>query len=380
MQSFAGRLRVILCAALQCIHLVACSEKLPSFKVIQLGSKGEVEGSGACPSGKQLSVTANLDAPGMGAVSKSNIIFVVDTSGSMLDELQKLQVSLPGFIRQLDEQLGANHKVVMHAQVSGWSLPGVYVHGRPVGSTDKMAKIELALGASPASSAVNMIPKSALFTEPGTVFHYVVVTDDIEEFGNCTPSAGQVEAMAPYSAASVSNYESCLINRYRAGVGSYLESRGFSHRLHAIHFKGGSTPTLGCAIGNAAGTDLAETGAPYVSLSMAFGGVSHDLCQDNWSELMTRLVGQVSSAAQGQAAKLEACSGHGVAVQRVVIRQGSYERVLNAQESGTFLFVPGTPDQAATVQLQGAFLQQLIARGELAGDKGYSLQVDYTVN
>ena len=369
--------------SIHALSLMGCNDKLPNFKVIELPSKVDISSNSEC-SAIQHSVSREFGAPIAGAVAKSNIIFVVDTSGSMGDELIKLQVSLPQFINQLTSRLDSNHKIVLHAQASGWALPGVYVHDRYVGSTDKMSKIEQALGASATSSSRNMIPRSALFTDPGSIFHYVIVTDDVEEYGSCQPVWMGVQSMAPYSASSVSGYESCLVDRYQAGVGAYMSARGFSHRLHAIHFKGGSSVPgasvpLGCAVGTAAGTSLSETGAPYVSLSRAFGGGSHDLCQDSWSELMEGLVDEISSAAQSHKVELSACPGKSVSIQRVVIRQGGYSRVLQMNDAGALLLHQAASGSPASVQIQNAFLQQLIQSGEMDGAKGYSLHVDYSV-
>ena len=368
--------------ALQAASLLGCSEKLPNFKVLQLPTKVEITsgpgdsggggGGGACALGSQLSVSSDLNAPGTGGVAKSNIIFVVDTSGSMNDEMIKLQVNLPAFINQLNAQLDSNHKVVLHASVSGWSLPGVYLHNKAVGSVNKLAKIEEALGIV-ATTASNVMPVSALFREAGTIFHYVVVTDDVEVYGGCSPTASGVSAVGPYSASSVANYEACLIGRYGTNVGGFMASHGFSHRFHAIHFKNSVTAPVGCAVGTAAQTSLSETGAPYISMAQAFGGGSHDLCQENWNQLLTSLVDQISSAAQSQRVQLTACSSSNVLVQRVVIKQGSYSRVLSGGELSSVIFHQGTSSAASTVQLQSSFLQQLISSGDIDG-QGYTLR------
>jgi hypothetical protein len=167
------------------------------------------------------------------------------------------------------------------------------------------------------------------------------------------------------------------VQRVNSGLGAHLISRGLSHRLHAIHFKGASSSSPGCAAGTAAGTALAETGAPYLSLARAFGGGSHDLCQDSWSGLMSDLVEQISVAAQGQKVELSSCSAGGVALQRVVVRQGSYSKNIQGSESGAVILRQATAESPATVQLESAFLQQLIQNGELDGSQGYSLQVNY---
>lgn len=361
--------------------LVGCNDKLPNFKVwvsnVRALETSPTQGTDGptCSAGRTYSLQADMRAPGTAAVVKSNIIFVVDTSGSMGPELLKLQTSLPGFINQLNQQLSSNHKVVLHASVSGWSLQGVYVHNRAVGSTDKLHKIEMGLKGNINSK----IPDSQLFFDSGTIFHYVVVTDDLEQYDACGPLASQVPAGAPYSAASVAHYEACLINRYQSGVGAFLEARGLSHRLHAIHFKNAASASNQCAIGSAAGTQLSETGAPYVSLTQAFGGGSHDLCQDNWNGLLSGLVDQIASDAQGEALQLQECAEGGVAIQRVVVKQGDFSRVLEMSDAGALLFQQGSSGAPASIRLQSAYLRQLIMTNQLDGSKPYSLQVDYSV-
>ncbi len=249
-----------------------------------------------------------------------NAVFVVDTSASMTAEAAGLSAGLSQFLSELQAELGSAAKVIVHGKSSSGvtlNVPqGVYQHADYVGSHNKLAKIESGLGLI---SGVK-IPDSARFSGPGTLNRYILVTDDIEHYANCSLPSVRTGEFTEAEQADWSAYQSCLIHQQGARVAQALEARGEAFRLSAVHSH--STVNAGGELAKRAA--LSGRGYPYQGLASAFGGRTYDLDQPNWTQILADLKNQLVREARG--VEIEACSQSQLELVSASIQQGSFSK------------------------------------------------------
>lgn len=259
---------------------------------------------------------------GSGAPRKLNVIFVVDTSGSMSDEAGRLSQSLPKFLSDLQAELGDSAKVIVQGveRAAPLSVPsGVYQHSYAVGSRDKIARIAEGLGLSGGVQ----ISAAQRFSGPDTIHHYVVITDDIEQIGQCDPTKmlhPMPGAFTPEEDAEWLAYQSCLVSHFKANVIQPLHSRGEAVRLSALysHSVGGADKDYAWRAA------LSGKGYPYEGLASTFGGRVYDLDQPDWTQILGDLKNLLVEDARGLA--IEACRDSQIELVSATLEQGGVSK------------------------------------------------------
>ena len=300
----------------------------------------------SCIAGKTQSESIFFAASsGMGSSYAQNIIFVLDTSGSMYSEMKYLEKSLPQFLTTLQSKLPAELSRVVLFSNAPFTIPsGVYHHYFSVGSTNKISSIKESLSVG----NKKQIPDSVLIQTPGAVNHYVIITDDIE-------GGGRLGMACSYStASSVKEYTDCQTGEFQKGVVDVLAQQSISARLHAIHWnKTPSDPAIALTCG--AGSSYAKIlgASPYTELTEAFGGGSYDLCAPDWDMLLKSLAESIAQSAKPGA--LTGCEKSRLKVTSAQVVQNGVSKealsgVVLTQASGT---------QGALVSLKPGYLESL---------------------
>jgi len=259
----------------------------------------------------------------------TNVVFMIDTSGSMKEEALRLRANLEGFVSRVKSEALSQQRIrfaVVGTEGSIFDrnsplLPApyranalvddVYWHYNLVFSRDKFLATLGVLGASSYQPAGAIFPtiidKSKYRTiadldvsstsacrgtnlyDCDALNHVVIVTDDGETLSGCTPGM-------------LRSNPSCIEDTFDSTLKTHLAKTGSSYRLHAIHYTSTSVPTATCTPGTAG-----DIWTPYTSLATATGGLSLDLCQDDWNplfdQLKERIVGSSRPTAFAQCGK-----------------------------------------------------------------------------
>ena len=175
-----------------------------------------------------------------------DIIFAMDTSGSMNSEKTRLQTNMASFITAFREKAKAlDFKIIMIG--NNFQFPA---------ADDKLSLVNTTVGSNDALSVLRTYISgpgaSVLRTE--TNKHIVVVTDD--------------NARGTTSATFQTYITSSAL----------MKDRTFAHGL--IGLKDGSNNTW---------CDIAAVGTEYQSLATVTKGTILDLCQEDWSALLNQL-------------------------------------------------------------------------------------------
>ena len=208
----------------------------------------------------KVSETFNLSmAPGSEAV---DIVFLVDTSGSMSQEKRRLEQTMEGFIDTfLAKQSGLNYRLFLVGEdfrfPQGISKnPRVDVVNTEIDSTDAL-EIAVAL-------MNNSVRRQTLQTRANAQKELIVISDDNARGGSIDQIAEVID-------------------------------QG-SLRLNAI--------TGVKAAGNGLGCRIAKVGKAYIELARRSTkpGLVQDLCDDDWGKLLTNLGGTIIPATQADVA------------------------------------------------------------------------------
>jgi hypothetical protein len=199
----------------------------------------------------------------------SDIIWVVDQSGSMNQETAFVQAKLNDFANLIDAS-NIDYRVVMIATKSGSNaicVPGPLA-GPSCGDNTRFKLVDQRVGSTNGPSlAISQYPNYSSFLRPDAVKHFVFVTDD-------------------NSAMSASAFLSGLDALQPAGT---FDDR----RIHAIYAFG--TPPKGCT--GPFGTGAAE-GTVYTTLVTTTGGARGVICEDDWSQVFADITAAVVAGSQ----------------------------------------------------------------------------------
>lgn len=226
-----------------------------------------------------------------------NVVFVIDTSGSMDNEIAQVRANVAQFVTDVKGTLNPNTTkfAVIGTSNSGDVLPAPYVkngtynqvywHHQAIGSKDKLRKLMRAYGMTTfLSGGVSRILGTTVPTFPefdalgacdatSTLFncnslnHIVIVTDDIEALPNTTGQDNTRDA-------------------FMGSFGDHLKINRNAFKMHGIHAKA----TSSCSV--------AAYGKIYEDMATATGALSHDVCTANWTILFNSLKDQIFASAK----------------------------------------------------------------------------------
>lgn len=209
-----------------------------------------------------------------------NIVWVIDTSGSMDEEAALVQQHLNGFAKAIVAAGLADYRVVVVSQREFVQVPD------PLGSDrEHFLHIEEKVGSDePLTDLLKRHPDYKSFLLPGVITHFVVVTDDESEI----PAQEFTTQM-------------------RTRLGS-------DFRVHAIASPPGDTPPqaptdplsdlfgdgdddddTGC---RGAHGDAAEPGVEHWEAARLTQGLTFSICSDDWTPLFTELAKVVGDSAK----------------------------------------------------------------------------------
>lgn len=207
-----------------------------------------------------------LESTGVRPSVPVDIIWAVDTSGSMKDEAELLQTGIIDFVRYFDE-LNLDWRVVMIANPCGSCLLDVCVPpplsgapGCPDTDSTKYKHVRNYVDSNDSLRVIaTSLPEYTDFLRADSVKHVVVVTDD-------------------QSALPLQAYRDSL-------RGTALES----HVFHSI------VSTEGACVGPYGGA-VAE-GTLYEELSAETDGTVSSICQEDWSQIFDAIADSVQRGA-----------------------------------------------------------------------------------
>lgn len=201
----------------------------------------DVDASATCAS---VSVTADpITAP-------VDVVWVIDSSGSMRDEARRVQDNMNRFSTDISSS-GVDHHVVVITDPAYVTVPP------PLGTdAERYRFVARDVGSEePLQRLLSELPRYRDFLRPGASTHFIVVTDDDSDM-------------------SASAFESQMTS-----------ALGHGFTLHAIASPGDQLfPCLGGLAGIAA-----APGREYWTLASRTGGLRVSICTSDWSALFTEL-------------------------------------------------------------------------------------------
>jgi hypothetical protein len=225
--------------------VIACG---PSPKRGDDGDDGDDSTTG--PDSAPCAATA---VTAMEAKRPSDIIWVIDNSGSMDEEEQRVQDNMNVFAQKIAAS-GIDYHVVVIADVTHINVPP------PLGGGTRLQQVNINIDSHNAlEKVIEAYPMYQSFLRPGALKHIVVVSDDESDWSKAM-FEGQVTALpAP-------------------GFGA-------DWRLHAVVAEdlGFGFPPGHCF------TLAAAPGTIYIALQQAHMGLFYSLCDTNWDPLFVAL-------------------------------------------------------------------------------------------
>jgi hypothetical protein len=183
------------------------------------------------------------------AIAPVDIIWVVDSSGSMDFENRAVQDNLNGFSAHISAS-GIDHHVVLIGDAGAMSVPP------PLGGSASFLHINYSVDSNEGLQALLLhYPTYRTMLRAGAVQHFVAVTDDESDI-------------------SADEFSASLAT---------LTDPGFppGWKFHSIVAQGG-IPVIGCITG-------ARIGAHYLELTRRTGGTTASVCATDWSPIFTAL-------------------------------------------------------------------------------------------
>jgi hypothetical protein len=226
-------------------YLVELEIEIPANEVVFPEYEHFCEYPDACYVNEQISASS-ISAP-------TDIILVVDSSGSMGDEAIEVQNNLNLFSEQITAT-GIDHHVVLIGDSNTINIPP------PLGDSERFRHLAMSVGSN---NALDVLLTNYYqfqdFLRPDATTHIVVISDD-----NSSRSAGSFMS-------SVSNL---------AGIG--FSEDWVMHSVVAY----GSLPFYGCWGG-------ASIGNVYLDISEATGGIISSICDGDFSSVFSSIADAV---------------------------------------------------------------------------------------
>ncbi len=204
------------------------------------------------------------------ATAPVDIIWVIDTSGSMDDEASAVQNALNDFSSFIDGQM-VDYRVVLIASANEMNVPP------PLGGGPRFRHVNVGVGSTDAlEKIITTYPQWQDFLRPDALVHFVVVTDDESNI-----SQGQFDSML-------------------AG----LTSPGFpnSYTFHSICSEETVIftppppipPIMGPCSGGLGAGGAADPGLTYIDMVANTGGVWKSICSSDWAPIFTAVAQAVA--------------------------------------------------------------------------------------
>ncbi|MET0286591.1 MAG: hypothetical protein ABW352_19060 [Polyangiales bacterium] len=198
-----------------------------------------------------------------------NVVWVVDTSGSMDQEAAQVQQNMNRFAQQIREAGLTDYRVVLVSEREFVSIP------EPLGSdAAHFLHVEQEVGSDePLTALLDRYPDYADFLIDGALTHFVAVTDDESEI-------------------SAQDFESRM--------GSNLSGKFIVNAIASPPGETGATiPIINIPIGACTGPYGSASGAGqvYWDAAEATGGLTFSICSGDWSALLDQLAKAVGESA-----------------------------------------------------------------------------------
>jgi hypothetical protein len=197
----------------------------------------------------------------------TDIIWVVDQSGSMDQETAHVQANINTFASLIDAST-IDYRVVMNATTSNSNaicVPGP-LGGASCGNNTRFRLVNQRIGSHDGPQrALSRYSSYSDFLRPDSMKHFVFVTDDESGMSAAAFNSG-LAALQP----AITNF-----------------------KVHGIYAFG--TPTIGCT--GAFGTGAAD-GTVYTSLIAQTGGAAGVICNDDWTQVFDDITAAVVSGSQ----------------------------------------------------------------------------------
>jgi hypothetical protein len=221
--------------------------------------------AGAC-----LSEAVNAEE----ATAPVDIIWVVDSSGSMNDEASAVQNALNDFSSFIANQ-NIDYRVILIGDAGAMNVPA------PLGGSAEFLHVNATIGSTNAlEKVIEQYPNFQSFLRPNAVVHFVVVTDD------------------------ESNWSESTFNSQLAGLSGPGFPNGYT--FHSICSEETVVftpppplpPIMGPCSGGLGAGGAAEPGLTYIDMTNNTGGVWKSICSSNWNPIFTAVAQSVSVSAQ----------------------------------------------------------------------------------
>lgn len=258
------KLRMSLFTALWMVSAVACGPS--SSDGIDGG--GGIDGAGSAgdanPAGDAPACLSEA-AEATESQRPVDIIWVVDTSGSMDDESNAVQNALNSFSSFIEGSL-VDHHVILIANQADMTVPA------PLGTGPRFRHVNVTVGSTDAlQKIVSSYAQYQDFLRPDAAVHFVVVTDDESNWSRATFDAALAGLTAP-------------------GFPSGYTFHAICSEENVIVPANPPIPALiGPCTGGLGGGTAAEPGVTYIGMSAATNGVWRSICSTDWQPIFTAL-------------------------------------------------------------------------------------------
>lgn len=187
-----------------------------------------------------------------------DIIWVVDSSGSMDFEEEQVQDNLNAFSTHIAASGVEDYHVILIGSASHMTVPP------PLGGSPDFMHIDDSVGSNEGlEKLIEHYPTYKDFLRPGAVRHFVAVSDD-----NSDMSAG--------------DFNTALSTFTDPGFPPYDWSTSiYGYTFHSI-VAWGDVPFIGCVTG-------ARIGREYLTLTEWTGGIQQKVCLTDWSPIFSAL-------------------------------------------------------------------------------------------
>ncbi len=257
---------------------LACAPASPDS-----GSDGDDQGGAvadAAPGGAGADASSTTDSPDAAACASSSvsaetavrpvdIIWVVDSSGSMDDEAAAVQDALNDFSAFIDAQ-SIDYRVILVGDAGAMAVPP------PLGGSPEFLHVDQDVGSTNALQVLHdSFAQYQSFLRDDAVLHIVVVTDDESNWSHAEFDANIASLPAPgldpdYTLHSICSESTVVLD------------------LPPL------PPIMGPCSGGLGVGGAADIGQTYIDMSAATGGVWRSICTSDWAPIFTAVAEAVS--------------------------------------------------------------------------------------
>ncbi len=198
------------------------------------------------------------------SVAPVDLVWVVDSSGSMDNEAKRVQDNLNNFSVAM-AKVGIDYRVVMITSSSFVKVPP------PLGTSPNYMLVERGVGSNePLQAVLDEFPKYKSFLRPLAITHLIAVTDD----------ESKLSAEAFYKA-------------WAGNLGHGFKAHAIASEQVPISF---TNPKGACNSGGFPPEGAAAPGIQYYKLADATGGLKFSICTTDWTKLFATLTAAVAVA------------------------------------------------------------------------------------